>query len=87
MSADTPEHRNATPVETDYTAASRCPPPVCPECSRPMRSGGSVLSGRQDDGRRACRSLWSCAGRHLWWKWADRPEEPLEACPLPELFR
>lgn len=61
--------------------------PACPECGRPMRSGGSVLSGRRDDGRRACRSLWRCAGRHLWWKWADRPGEPLEACPLPEPFR
>jgi hypothetical protein len=37
-------------------------------------------------GRRTCRALWRCTGRHVWWRWADRPEEPLEACPMPELF-
>jgi uncharacterized protein YbaR (Trm112 family) len=25
---------------------------VCPECSQPMKSGGLVLSKREDDGRR-----------------------------------
>ncbi|MDX2677458.1 dehydrogenase [Streptomyces soliscabiei] len=60
--------------------------PACPECSQPMKSGGFVLSGREDDNRRACRALWRCAGRHLWWNWADRPDEPLEVCPVPELF-
>ncbi|KKD03262.1 hypothetical protein [Streptomyces sp. WM6386] len=61
--------------------------PVCPECSRPMRSGGLVLSQREDDGRRACRSLWKCADRHVWWRWADRPNAPWEFCPVPQLFR
>ncbi|WP_079078635.1 dehydrogenase [Streptomyces sp. DSM 15324] len=61
--------------------------PACPDCGLPMESGGLVLSGRDDDGRRACRSLWRCAGRHVWWGWADRPEEPLEVCPVPQLFR
>jgi hypothetical protein len=27
----------------------------CPECSQPLKSGGLVLSKRDDDGRRACR--------------------------------
>jgi hypothetical protein len=52
-----------------------------------MRAGGFVLSKREDDGRRTCRSLWKCSGRHVWWYWVDRPDEPLEACPVPELFR
>ncbi|MFD7713079.1 dehydrogenase [Streptomyces sp. NPDC059785] len=61
--------------------------PACPECSQPMTSGGFVLAKREDDGRRICRTLLRCAGRHVWWRWADRPEEPLEGCPVPELFR
>ncbi|MFF9406579.1 dehydrogenase [Streptomyces anandii] len=61
--------------------------PACPECSQPMKFGGFVLVGREDDGRRTCRALWRCTGRHVWWRWADRPEEPLETCPMPELFR
>lgn len=52
-----------------------------------MRFGGFVLCGREDDGKRVCRSVWKCAGRHTWWGWADRPDEPLEICPMPELFR
>jgi hypothetical protein len=52
-----------------------------------MKAGGFVLSRREDDGRRACRSLWGCASRHVWWRWADQPDEALEACPVPELFR
>lgn len=55
---------------------------LCPECSQPLKSGGLVLSKRDDDGRRACRSLW-----RTWWQWADRPEVSLEVCPSPELFR
>ncbi|MER5938636.1 dehydrogenase [Streptomyces sp. NPDC001928] len=61
--------------------------PACPECGQPMESGGLVLSRRGDDKQRACRALWSCAGRHVWWNWADRPDEPLDTCPTPELFR
>ncbi|MFF9359883.1 dehydrogenase [Streptomyces griseoluteus] len=61
--------------------------PTCPECGRLMKSGGLVLSERVDDGQRTCRSLWRCADRHVWWGWADRPDEPLESCPTPELFR
>ncbi|MFF0065925.1 dehydrogenase [Streptomyces sp. NPDC005279] len=62
-------------------------PPACPECSGPMTFGGFVLCGREDDDKRTCRSLWKCASRHVWWSWADRPDEPLEVCPVPELFR
>lgn len=61
--------------------------PACPECGHPMKSGGLVLSRREDDRRRVCRALWRCRNRHLWWGWADRPDEPLETCPAPELFR
>ncbi|MFF9023510.1 dehydrogenase [Streptomyces eurythermus] len=61
--------------------------PACPECSQPMRFGGFVLSGREDDGRRGCRTLWRCTGQHVWWRWADQPDEPLEICPFPKLFR
>ncbi|MFF3464888.1 dehydrogenase [Streptomyces sp. NPDC001984] len=61
--------------------------PACPECGQPMKSGGFVLSEREDDGRRTCRSLWKCVDRHVWWGWADRPDEPLEVCPVPGLFR
>ncbi|QDN77773.1 dehydrogenase [Streptomyces sp. S1A1-7] len=60
---------------------------ACPECSQPMKSGGLLLSERKDDGLRPCRSLWRCTSRHVWWSWADRPDEPLEICPVPELFR
>lgn len=59
----------------------------CPECRQPLKSGGLVLSKCKDDGRRTCRSLWRCASGHVWWGWADRPDEPLEICPVPELFR
>jgi len=52
-----------------------------------MKCGGFVLSRREGDDRRTCRMLWRCADRHVWWHWADRPEEPLEVCPVPELFR
>ncbi|MDR6973949.1 hypothetical protein J2X68_000618 [Streptomyces sp. 3330] len=62
-------------------------PPACPECGQIMRSGGLVLSKREEDDRRVCRALWRCAGRHVWWKWADLPDAPLEACPVPTLFR
>ncbi|MGQ4419798.1 group II intron reverse transcriptase/maturase [Streptomyces sp. SAS_269] len=41
----------------------------------------------EDDGRRTCRALWRCTGRHVWWRWADRPEDPLETCPVAELLR
>ncbi|MFK0252031.1 dehydrogenase [Streptomyces sp. NPDC090445] len=60
--------------------------PACPECGRIMAFGGYVLCGRKDDGKRTCRSLWKCPERHVWWHWADWPEGPLEACPVPELF-
>lgn len=29
---------------------------ACPACGRPLKPGGLVLSGRDDDGQRACRS-------------------------------
>ncbi|MGW1806498.1 dehydrogenase [Streptomyces sp. NPDC002078] len=61
--------------------------PACPECSLPMRFGGFVLATREDEARRTCRTLWRCTGRHVWWRWADRPDEPLEICPVPELVR
>ncbi|RSR98181.1 dehydrogenase [Streptomyces sp. WAC04189] len=59
----------------------------CPECRQPLKSGGLVLVKRDDDGRRVCRSLWRCTDRHTLWRWADRPEEPLEVCPVPQVFR
>ncbi|THC47886.1 hypothetical protein E7X58_26520 [Streptomyces sp. A1499] len=52
-----------------------------------MQAGGLVLSKREDDGRRAWRTLWRCTAQHVWWGWPDRPGEPLEVCPVPELFR
>lgn len=61
--------------------------PACPECSQAMKFGGFVLCRREDDGERVCRSLWKCPARHVWWHWADRPDEALEACPIPEAFR
>ncbi|MFF7213788.1 dehydrogenase [Streptomyces sp. NPDC008238] len=61
--------------------------PACPECGQLMKFGGLVLSQREDDGRRVCRSLWKCPERHVWWGWADRTDEPLEICPVPQLFR
>ncbi|MDT0615750.1 dehydrogenase [Streptomyces lancefieldiae] len=61
--------------------------PACPECSQPMKAGGFVLVKREDDPRRTCRILLGCTSRHVWWRWADRPDKPLEACPVPELFR
>ncbi|MEI5009189.1 dehydrogenase [Streptomyces sp. PmtA] len=61
--------------------------PVCHECGLPITSGGLVLSLREDDDRRTCRMLWRCGGRHVWWGWTDRPDEPVEPCPFPGLFR
>ncbi|MEU0411160.1 DUF2235 domain-containing protein [Streptomyces griseorubiginosus] len=71
--------------EPPYSA----PVPVepCPACDGPLRSGGMLLVHREDDGLRACRTLWRCAERHHWWRWADRPGKPLEECPYPKLFR
>ncbi|OIJ85756.1 dehydrogenase [Streptomyces sp. MUSC 14] len=61
--------------------------PARPECSQPMKFGGFVLVKREGDGWRTCRALCRCTGRHVWWRWAGRQEEPLEACPMPVLFR
>ncbi|MFF4183821.1 dehydrogenase [Streptomyces sp. NPDC001691] len=61
--------------------------PACPECGRTTTFGGLVLFKREEDGLRVCRALSKCPGRHVWWRWADRPDEPLEACPTPEVFR
>ncbi|RSN99570.1 dehydrogenase [Streptomyces sp. WAC 05379] len=60
---------------------------ACPECRQPMKADGPAFSRRQDDGKRACRSLWRCTSGHVWWKWTDRPDESFEVCPMPELFR
>ncbi|MFD6288859.1 dehydrogenase [Streptomyces sp. NPDC060205] len=60
--------------------------PVCPECSGQLRAGGMLLCRREDDGRRACRQIWACAGQHVWWRWSDRPADDLEHCPHPQLF-
>lgn len=59
--------------------------PVRPQCGEPLTAGGLVLCRREDD-ERACRSVWSCSSRHVWWRWADRPSAPLEHCPHPGLF-
>ncbi|TKT06048.1 dehydrogenase [Streptomyces galbus] len=61
--------------------------PVCPECGGVMKSGGLVLCTREDDGRRTCRAVWRCGGRHVWWRWADRADSPWERCPVPGAFR
>ncbi|MFJ9932674.1 dehydrogenase [Streptomyces virginiae] len=60
--------------------------PTCPECSQAMKFGGFVLCRRDDDGARVCRGVWKCPTPHVWWNWADRPHETLEACPMPEMF-
>lgn len=61
--------------------------PACPECGQPMKSGGLVLSQGEDDGRRVCRSLGKRTKQHVWWGWADRTDESVEICPVPQLFR
>jgi hypothetical protein len=48
-----------------------------------MASKALALFLREEDQRRACRMVWQCPDRHLWWHWADRPHEPLEPCPFP----
>ncbi|MFE5495186.1 dehydrogenase [Streptomyces virginiae] len=60
--------------------------PTCPECAQGMKFGGFVLCRREDDGERVCRGVWKCPTPHVWWNWADRPHEALEACPMPEMF-
>ncbi|WP_328494723.1 dehydrogenase [Streptomyces sp. NBC_00414] len=60
--------------------------PLCPECGGQLKAGGMVLCKREDDGRRVCRLLWKCVGRHVWWTWSDRPGDELEPCPHPQLF-
>lgn len=52
-----------------------------------MTFAGFLLSLREDDGKRACRGGWKCGAGHVWWNWADRPDEPVERCPHPQLFR
>ncbi|MFE4615799.1 dehydrogenase [Streptomyces sp. NPDC056747] len=59
----------------------------CPDCGRPMEWKGLVLSKREEDDQRVCRSLWRCQDRTLWWHWADREDDPLELCPFPNLVR
>ncbi|MFD0428979.1 dehydrogenase [Streptomyces zhihengii] len=51
-----------------------------------MRCGAFVLSEREDDGKRVCRTVWGCPEGHVWWLWADRPEGPPEPCPDPGLM-
>ncbi|MFD7393851.1 dehydrogenase [Streptomyces virginiae] len=60
--------------------------PTCPECSQPMKFGGFMLCRREEDDQRVCRGVWKCMTPHVWWNWADRPDEALEACPMPEMF-
>ncbi|GAA1088615.1 hypothetical protein GCM10009663_35280 [Kitasatospora arboriphila] len=60
--------------------------PSCPECEQPLSMGAMALCKREDDGARVCRGVWGCGQGHVWWKWADRPADPLEVCPHPELF-
>ncbi len=50
-----------------------------------MKCTAMALSRREEDGVRVCRAAWQCERRHLWWGWSDRPGEPLEVCPYPEL--
>ncbi|MFG2902913.1 hypothetical protein ACGFZH_38285 [Streptomyces zaomyceticus] len=52
-----------------------------------MEWKGYVLCLREEDEKRVCRSLWRCPDRVLWWHWADRQDEPLERCPVPNLVR
>ncbi|KOU57225.1 dehydrogenase [Streptomyces sp. MMG1533] len=60
--------------------------PACPDCDGPLTSGGMLLARREEDSRRVCRVVLRCAGRHVWWRWSDRPEGALERCPYPQLF-
>lgn len=62
------------------------PGPICPQCDGPLKAGAFALCRRGDDDRRACRAVWGCSEWHVWWKWADRPEDSLEPCPYPDLF-
>ncbi|CAG6392669.1 dehydrogenase [Streptomyces cocklensis] len=62
------------------------PAPRCPSCDGPVTFTALVLAHREEDGKRVCRGVWQCADRHLWWSWADRPGDPLEPCPYPDLF-
>jgi hypothetical protein len=62
------------------------PVDTCPECAGPLKAGSFVLCRREDDGKRTCRIVWVCSHRHVWWKWADRPDAALEPCPHPGLF-
>lgn len=78
-----PENKRASPWCSWFGLSERRVKP----CSQPMKSGGFVLVKREDDGWRTCRRLLRCAGLHVWWRRADRPEGPLETCPMPELFR
>lgn len=61
--------------------------PACPECGHPLNSGGLVSATREDDGQRICRTLWRFPQGHVWWRWMDRPTEPLQMCPFSNLFR
>ncbi|WP_078860414.1 dehydrogenase [Streptomyces sp. NRRL F-2747] len=61
-------------------------PPLCPQCGQPMKTRGLALYRREEDDQRACRALWQCPEKLIWWHWADRPDEPMELCPTPRLF-
>lgn len=49
-----------------------------------MTCTAMVLSRREEDGMRVCRSVWQCGDRHLWWNWSDRLDAALEVCPYPQ---
>ena len=77
------------PAAANGPYAARMPPEsrrACPECGGPLEFGGMALCHREEDDRRTCRTVWGCSGRHVWWKWADRPADPLEVCPYPDLM-
>jgi hypothetical protein len=61
----------------------------CPGCGAALRLVGFFLCRRAEDDRRVCRTpLWCSGCDRVWSRWADRPDEALEADePLPESVR
>lgn len=57
-------------------------PPVCPHCASEPKQVILELTDRADDGRRVCRQVIECPRGHgRFWRWQDRPTEPLLPVP------
>jgi len=56
-------------------------PANCPGCGRPYeeRTRLDLALVRREDAVRVCKAIYTCANcTQRWWRWNDRPEDPLQ---------